>query len=320
MSPLNNQVSLFGSSISLYALLAALLCLCAAAALPFIFRRHTLPAGRGVIYAVSAALLGLLLGRAVYCAVRTDLFMDPFGDSLGLSPAFDLSRGSISVIGVLAGVLLASLPASLRSGSPASRLLDAAVIPGLLLFAAMRFIEPLSGEGYGPLTELPFLCFTPLGIQNGWGGWSFSVCFLEGVLALITAAFMLRPKWNRTGSRVLCALVLLAACQIVPESLRRDNALFIFIFARVTQVGYAVILFACGAIAWHRGAVRGLSGKVIAAEAAAVLSGIVLLIGCEYALDKTDWSPVLIYAVMILILALLAFLLIRRIRTEDRAA
>ena len=60
--------------------------------------------------------------------------------------------------------------------------------------------------------------------------------------------------------------------------------------------------------------------RVIAAEAAAVLSGIVLLIGCEYALDKTDWSPVLIYAVMILILALLAFLLIRRIRTEDRAA
>ena len=51
-----------------------------------------------------------------------------------------------------------------------------------------------------------------------------------------------------------------------------------------------------------------------------MLSGIVLLIGCEYALDKTDWSPVLIYAVMILILALLAFLLIRRIRTEDRAA
>ena len=307
-----------GFSVSYYALLAVLLYLCTAAALPFVFRRHGIRAGRAVLFAVFAALLGLLLGRSVYCAVHTDLFLDPFGDPLGIAPFFDLSMGSLSIIGVLAGVLLATLPASARSGVTASHMLDAAVVPGLMFFAAMRFIEPLSGQGYGSLTELRFFCTVPFGIQNGWGGWSVSVCFLEGVLLLALAFFLIRPKWNRSGSRTLCALVLLAACQIMPESLRRDSALRIFIFARVTQVGYAVLLFVCACIAWRRAAVRGISARTAAAEIAAVIFGILLLIGCEYALDKTEWSHILIYGIMILILSLLALLIIRRIRAEDR--
>ena len=273
-----------------------------------------------MLFAVLAALLGLLLGRTVWCSVRPDLFLDPFGRSLGLAPFFDLSVGSLSVTGVLAGVLLAALPASLRSPSPASRLLDAAVFPGLLLFAALRFIEPLCGQGYGPLTELPFLCRIPFGIRNGWGGWSFSVCFPEGLLALITALCLARTRWNRPGSLTLCALTLLAACQIMPESLRRDGALRIFIFARVTQIGYGAILFGCAAAAWRRAAVRGLSRRTLAAETATVLLGILLIVGCEFALDKTDLSHVLVYGIMLLLLFLLALLILRRIRLEDRAA
>ena len=314
------MVSLPGFSVSLYALLAVLLCVCAAAALVFCFRRRSLSAGRALLFAVLAALLGLLLGRIIYCAVHSELLTDPFGRSLGLAPLFDLSIGSLSVVGILAGFLLASLSASLGSGAPASRLLDAAVLPGLLLFAALRFIEPLCGQGYGPMTELPAFCLVPLGIQNGWGEWSVSVCFLEGILVLITALCLSRTRWKRDGSLALCALVLLAACQVMPESLRRDGALRIFVFARVTQIGYAVLLFGCAAVAWRRAAVRGLSRKAPAAEAAAVLLGILLCIGCEFALDKTDWSHILVYGIMILVLAFLAFLILRRIRTEDRSA
>ena len=314
-----DMVSLPGFSVSLYALLAALLCICAAAALVFCFRRRSLSAGRALLFAVLAALLGLLLGRIIYCSVHSELLTDPFGRSLGLAPLFDLSIGSLSVVGILAGFLLASLPASLGSGASASRLLDAAVLPGLLLFAGLRFIEPLCGQGYGPMTELPAFCLVPLGIQNGWGEWSVSVCFLEGLLVLVTALCLSRTRWKRNGSLALCALVLLAACQVMPESLRRDGALRIFVFARVTQIGYAVILFVCAVLAWRRAAVRGISRKTLAAEAAAVLFGIVLCIGCEFALDKTDWSHILVYGIMILVLVFLAFLILRRISTEDRS-
>ena len=136
---------------------------------------------------------------------------------------------------------------------------------------------------------------------------------------LVTALCLSRTRWKRNGSLALCALVLLAACQVMPESLRRDGALRIFVFARVTQIGYAVILFVCAVLAWRRAAVRGISRKTLAAEAAAVLFGIVLCIGCEFALDKTDWSHILVYGIMILVLVFLAFLILRRISTEDRS-
>ncbi len=312
-------VSFFGHSVSLYALLAALLCFCAAAALVFSFRRQSIPTGRAALFAFLGALFGLLFGRAIYCAVRSDMMLDPFGRSLGLTPFFDFSIGSFSVVGVLAGVLLSSLPASLRSGMSASRLLDAAVIPGFLLLAAMRFIEPLCGQGYGPMSESPVFCLVPFGIQNGWGVWSISVCFFEGLLVLAVIFFLLRTRWNHAGSLTLCALVLLAACQIMPESLRRDGALRIFIFARVTQIGYAVLLFTCAAIVWHRASVRGVAVRSLVIEITAVLFGILLLIGCEFGLDKTDWSHYLVYGIMILILVILSVLIMRRIQTEDRA-
>ena len=313
-------VSLFGRPVSLYALLAALLCLCAALVLPLFFRRRGLPCRKAFLYAPAAAVLGLLLGRGVYCAVRTDLFLDPFGRSLGLAPFFDLNLGSLSVIGILAGVLLAALLFALSGKCSASAVLDAAVLPGLLLFSALRFIEPLSGQGFGPITESSLLGRIPFGIQNGWGEWSLSVCFLEGVLLLVIALCLWKCRTNKTGTLVLFALVLVSASQIVPESLRRDGALRIFIFARVTQIGYAVMLFGAAVAAWIRGSRRGLAGKTILTEAAEVLLGVLLLIGGEFALDKTEWSNVLIYAVMLLVLAAMAVLVIRRIRTEDRLA
>ena len=308
--------SLAGFPVSLYSLLALLLCLCAAAVLPLFFRRRGLSARSALLYALSAALLGLLIGRGIYCAVRTDLFLDPFGRSLGFTPFFNLNLGSLSVAGVLAGVLLAAPLSAGRKNAAA--VLDAAAVPGLFLFAALRFIEPLSGQGYGPLTEVPLLCRIPFGIRNGWGEWSLSVCFLEGLILLVIALALLRVSTKRAGTLALCALVLLAACQIVPESLRRDGALRIFIFARVTQICYAAILFGSALAAWIRGRKRGLGKKRIGTETAAVLLGILLLIGGEFALDKTEWPDALIYAAMLLTLALMTLLILRRIREEDR--
>lgn len=318
-----NQAELFtlcGQPVSLYALLAALLALCAAASLPFFFRRRRLPGRAAAVYVPAALLLGLLLGRSLYCAVRTDLFLDPLGRSLGAAPFFNLGLGSLSVVGLLAGVLLAALPAARLNRVSAAAVLDAAAVPGLLLFAALRFIEPISGQGYGPLTDLPLFCRVPLGIRNGWGEWSLSVCFLEGVILLVTALCLWKTETKAAGSLALYALVLLSACQIVPESLRRDGALRVFVFARVTQIGYAVILLGSASAAWIRGARRGLDRKVILAEASAVLLGILLLIGGEFALDRTDWPEVLIYAGMLLVLFLISLPVLRRIRTEDRRA
>ena len=307
-----------GRDISFYGLLTAWLILAAGVALVDVYRNRGWRKRDGALFALAAIFLGLLLGRTVYCLVRYDMFEDAMGRSLGIRPFFDLGAGSLSVIGIIAGVLLAAAIAAKRQRAPLGAVLDAAAVPGLFLFFVLRLIEPLAGQGYGPLLETPALCWSPLGIQNGWGEWSLSVSFVEAVLLLVIGAVTASMKTKKTGTRAMMALLLLAACQIVPESLRRDNVLRIFIFARVTQIGYAVTVFGSAVAAWMRGIRQGVKKKTVLGEAALVLLGIGLLIAGEFALDKTKWPDGAIYAVMLLILALITALILRRMLLEDR--
>ena len=84
------MISLLGGEISVYGLGMILGCIGAAAW--FILRagKHGIRKGRAAVYGLFCVLLGLLLGRTVYCAVRFDrMFFDEMGDFAGLSPFFD---------------------------------------------------------------------------------------------------------------------------------------------------------------------------------------------------------------------------------------
>ena len=309
-------ISFLGQEITVYSLLA-----CALGAVCFglylgAWNRTGRPAGAAWFFGLLAALLALLLGRGVYCAVRHNaMFFDGMGDYRGLWPFFFLNEGSVSVVGVLAGFLLAGLLAGKLTGVGAAPLLDAAALPGLLLFALMRFIEPLSGQGYGPLVESRLLCWPPLSIDSGWGDWSLSVCFIEGLLALAALAAVWKLPHRKAGTRALLALALLCATQIIPEIPRQDNVLLMFIFAPVTQMGYAVLLFGC-----LLAALRSFPRKTRVLEAGLLLLGIALVGGGEFALDKSEWSHALLYAGMIAVMAAMLALVLRRILAADGAA
>lgn len=308
-------LSILGMDATLYSLLAAALILLFAGAYLFLWtKKRRRPAGAALCFAVLSALLGLLLGRLVYCAVRFNrLFYDEMGDYRGLLPFFFLEEGSVNVIGVLAGCLLAAFLAGKLTGVQGADLLDCAAVPGLILFALLRFIEPLSGQGYGMIVESPLLCWTPLSIDSGWESWSLSVCFIEGALLLITALIAGKLPCKKAGTRALYALALIAGSQIIPETLRQDDVLLIFIFASVSQIGYAVLLFSALAAA-----LRGAGRKAAALETALYLLGVALLVGAEFALDKTSWSPLLLYAGMLLVLGFMTGMTLRRIRRHDQ--
>lgn len=290
--------SLGNLPITTYALLAAILCLLAGASLLLIYKKNGWKKRWAAAYTLSAALLSLFLGRLVYCIVRyNSLFFDPMGRKLGIAPFFQLSVGSISSIGVIAGCLAAGwIIARLMRISPAAHM-DALCLPGMLLFAAMRFAEPLSGQGFGPMVASPLLSWAPLSIKNGWGGWMISICFIEGLLAMGISLYLLPEKKGKQGEKALIALLLLAASQLIPESLRRDDALKIFTFARINQIGFAALFFACCIAVW----IKVKSGKRAAIQAPIILLIMGLLIFGEYALDKTQWPDGLIYAGMILL-------------------
>ena len=288
------------------------------------YRAHKFRAGgiSAVAFSLLAAVLGLFLGRAVYCGVRfTRLFYDPMGDYIGLAPFLDFSRGGVNVIGVILGVLLSALLVGAVSGRGGLSLLDSGAVPGLALFAWARFVEPLSGKGFGDLVTMEELCRFPFAIENAQGDMVLSVCFIEAVLAALIALAMLIAGHfcRKRGTLAGVALALLCVSQIMPDSLRLDDVLFLFIFARVSQMGYGVLLLGVLIAGLIRGGKQGLSGKTIALEVFLLLLGIGVVVGAEFALDKTNWNDLWVYCGMIAALLFMGILVVRRLAKEDRA-
>lgn len=111
----------------------------------------------------------------------------------------------------------------------------------------------------------------------------------------------------------MLALTLIAGLLIVPETLRQDDVLWILIFAPLTRIGYAVLLFVVLAAA-----LRGFPHKTAFRELAPLLAGVALLAGAEFAPDKSDWPHILIYAAMIAVCAVTTWMAVRRILIRNR--
>lgn len=260
------------------------------------------PLRAALTHSALSALLGLFLARAIYAAVCWyEIFLDEMGMFCGIGPFFDPALGSMNVIGFLAGYLLSAPIAARLTRVKAPALLDVSVIPALTMYTLARAIEPLTGQGYGDLMEIPV-----------------DVCWLEAALTLllIVCLPLIAKKCKRPGTLFQYALTLWAALQILPEALRCDQALFVFVFARVTHLGLAVTL----GVTLLRLLIAGrkhIPAKAIVLDVAALAIGLGLCIATIFALDKTNLPKLLVYAAMLLSLAGLAFVICRRIRKED---
>lgn len=309
-----------GFTVSVYALLMAVGFAAAVGLAAFLGKKKGLQPARVCLYGVLAAVIGLFLGRAIYCAVRWDwIFLDELGEFIGIGPFFDVHNGSVNVIGVMCGVLLAAPIVAAVTKEKAAAYLDTAAIPALALFVFARAIEPLSGQGYGSLIMDERLCFFPLALLNDMGDYSLSVCFIEAVLAalVLAAVWLLQKKVRKPGTLAQYALVLLCLSQILPEALRRDNVLYVLIFARVTHLGLAFTIGLTLIRLLVQGGKQGLDAKSIVLDVIGLAAGIGLCIATIFALDKTNLPKLLVYAVMVLSLLELGFVTCRRIRLED---
>ncbi len=287
------------------------------------YRAHKFRAGgcSATIFSLLSAVLGLILGRAIYCGVRYErLFFDPVGDYIGLAPFFDPAQGSVNVIGVILGVLLSAALVGAISGKGGLALLDSGAVPGLALFAWARFVEPLSGKGFGEVITDPAFSRFPFAMENAGGDYALSVCFIEAVLAALIALAMLIAGCfcRKKGTLAGISLALLCASQILPTSLRQDDVLFLFIFARVSQMGYGVILMGVLIAGLIRGRRQGLRAGTIVLEIFLLLLGVGVFVSAEFALDKTNWPDIAVYAAMAAALLFMGILVVRRLAKEDR--
>ena len=313
-------ISLFGLEITVYALLGIVFYLAFSSLVVFTAGKK-ITRSAAALYCLLSGVSGLLLGRLIFCLVRMNtLFYDEMGEYLGLAPFFDPSLGSVNVAGVMLGLVLSALLCRLLTGKNAAFFLDHATLPALSLFALMRFIEPLSGQGYGIPLEDSIFAFFPMANYNDWNeAWMLNVSFIEGVLAIlvILALILLKKKIRKPGTLSLFAVTLFAATQIIPESLRCDDVLYIFIFARVTHIALAATLFIALLLPLLQGKKAGLGKKAFFGELGLMLLGIILCIGAIFALDKTNLPKLLVYAMLFLTLVGLTILNFRRIHKED---
>lgn len=282
-----------------------LLCCLAALGLALLQRsRHGMRAKTVCLYAALAAALGFLLGRIIYCAVCwVDVFQDEMGEFAGVLPFFNPTVGSVNVMGFVFGLLLASPIAGRLTGTKSAVLLDAAAVPALVLYILARAIEPLSGQGYGDLM-----------------GMEVCVSWLEAALTAILLALtpFLRRKSRQPGTFVQAVLILWCLLQILPESLRLDSALYVLVFARVTHLGLAFTLGLTHLRLLAAGR-RTIVPRAILLDVLGLAAGIGLCIGTLFALDKTNWPKPLVYGLMILALAELGFVILRRVHRQDIA-
>ncbi len=258
--------------------------------------------GSGILLSFLSVLSGLLGSRLVFCVLNT--FVS--GDSSAV-PWLRVSAGGWSMAGMVFGVLFAAWACSRITGENCGMLQDIVCCAVPLAIAAERFGERVF-EGFDVSRALQadrFPAHTFLAVRDSYyGDVSFLATYLLAsaaavVLFLILNICLVSPK-RRDGDLRILFLLLFGSMSILLESLRYDHFLE-YSFVRFQQV-LAAVLLAWGVIlacVRNRGSDKGLSLAAYLSLPAAI--GI--CVGIEFALDRTGISHLLLYAAMILALA-----------------
>ena len=281
--------------------LCALLAVLAGAALAVALARKTV----GIDRALTACLLvipcALLGARLLYCLATWGNFVNNYEEQGGLLYMLQLWEGGYTLYGGILGGLLALWLYARAAKLPAAKLTDAFAPGAALALAILRLGEYFTMQGTGLDMENEALWFFPLAAESQYG-WRLPVFFYEALAALIILIVLLARKNRRPGFRTRLFLGLLAVTQILLENLRQDEFIMIPLVRAYIRLNMLIGAFICVAllvmslvrIAKRQGGLGRREILRIAVMAAAI--GIV--IGLEFAFDKSDISVEILYLIM----------------------
>ena len=264
-----------------------------------------------------SAVLGALLAKLCYALLMLDVL------TVGLDAFTNWNFDRLSFFGGGLGVCLGVAAATKICRVRPAEALDAFAPAGAVMVCAARAGEIFLGTlGVGSLLpeDSPF-CRFPFAVmmENSWEEqeWWWAVFLLEAAVALIIALiYLFRRPGPRAGETFRKTLFLLAAAQIICESLRARCMKWGFV--RVEQVLCAVLILGLVCLScWRlRRTIR---------KAACILCPVTILVGfgiigfMEYALDKISALPnPVCYGIMVLCLAGMTALAWRVFREERR--
>lgn len=279
------------------AAMAAIALVCAALYAAQRKRAGLAPKGAAAALVLGAAL-SFLLAKLFYFVLQFHYAWPRWGAGTLLR----MQAATFSFFGGCVGACLGAALAAKRGGDNIALALDAFAPVLALLVACARLAEGLLGTlGAGSYVYTEALWFFPFCVTNEWGEPLLAVFMFSGVAALAVALAGFARGKAAKGALFRRTVFYLALPQIFFESLRAECMLWGFV--KVEQVLCAVAL---AAVILPR-----CCKERKAAPAACFLALIGVLVGVEFALDKSGLPATPCYAVMIAALALIALIEVR---------
>lgn len=248
------------------------------------------------ILSAFAVSLCILLGRGAYwlCSIEWMKKINvSFWDFAGSGYSYMLYG---AVLGGFAAVFLTAK----ISGDSFGRVADAAAAPAALLIAAGRFGEYLINAGFGarvvewfdPFEEVSMIawedptpiCRFPFAVQNYYGTWCFSINLWEGLAAVVFLIVLIVMKKRREGGAATLLLLMYASCQILFESMRRDDVI-IWGFVKANQLISALLVLGILIFCWLMQAEDQRKKGQLLLRIAMLLTAAGIIMLMEFALD-----------------------------------
>ncbi len=303
-------IEVFGMRVYAFGLAVMLGTLCAMVTLALLGRTAGLKAGSILVTALLSTALGLVISRLAFCLMNRELgFMMP------ISSWFQISGGGWSLFGLLGGVFLGGFLAARLTRENTGKVLDVLSLSVLPVVIAERIGERwIEDFDISRPLDSTFLNGTFLAV--GEDEPCLATYYVAAAAALVLFLLLLFrfPNRKRDGDGMIAFLLCFGAGAIVLESLRYDRFLSIS-FVGLQQVLAAVMLGIGAVLAYFRGRHQYPRLAVTVLICVPLTVGIVL--GLEFALDRTTWNKLLLYGLMILTVATPAALGLRLLKADE---
>ena len=289
-------IEVFGVKVYAFGLYVMLGAICSMITLALLAKHLGLKPGTAPLTALLSMTIGIIISRLTFCLLNQEL-----GRMTPISFWPQLAGGGWSMFGLIGGIFLGGWISGKIMKEKTAKVLDILSVALLPTVIAERIAENRI-EDFDISRPLDSQLLAKSFLAVGEDEPCLATYYVAAAAALVLFVFLLIRiiKRRADGDTVIAFLLLFGAGAIVLESLRYDRFLSIS-FVGLQQIAAAVML----AIGVMMAYVRGRNQKPRLAVAALIslplMVGIVL--GLEFALDRTTWNKILLYAIMILTVA-----------------
>ena len=302
-------IEIFGVKVYAFGLYVMIGTICSMITLGLLAKAFQLKPGSAPLTALLAMIIGIICSRLTFCLLNQEL-----GQMTPISFWPQLAGGGWSMFGLVGGVFLGGWAASRIMKEKTAKILDILSVSLLPTIVAERIAENrIEDFDISRALDSPLLAKSFLAVGEDEPCLATYYVAAAAALALFVILLIRISRQKADGDTVIAFLLLFGAGGVVLESLRYDRFLSIS-FVGLQQIMAAVMLAVGVVIAFVRGRKQKPQLAVAALISLPLMVGIVL--GLEFALDRTTWNKMLLYAIMILTVAAPAVMGLKLLNTD----